>query len=79
MTTQKTRANDLFGSDGRPSHPTKFDKLLLQNCLEFGVTNQLTLFAIPAFVMANVQTTETTKPVSARNTSFEGGAQDFSC
>lgn len=69
-----SQADGLFGSDGRPGHPTKFSKLLLQNCLEFGLTDRLTLFAIPAFVVANVQTKET-KPVSARNSSFEGGAR----
>ncbi len=69
-----SQASMMFGADGRPSRATKFSKSLLQNCLEYGLTDHLTLFAIPAAVMANVQA-PATKPIIARDSSVEAGAR----
>lgn len=69
-----SQASIMFGSDGRASRPTKFGKSLLQNSLEYGLTDHLTLFATPAVVMANVQEPGT-RPVAARDTSVEAGAR----
>lgn len=69
-----SQADRSFTSNGRASIPTKFNKTLLQNTFEYGLTNYLTLFATPAYVIANVATP--TVPLShAENTSVEFGGR----
>jgi hypothetical protein len=69
-----SQASMMFGFDGRATVPTKFSKSLLQNTLEYGLTDWATLFATPAFVIANVQT-PAMKAVAVRNSSLEAGAR----
>ena len=72
--TTQSQASTSFDAHGRASVPTTFSKLLFQNCLEYGLTNAITLFVTPAYVMARVQTP--TVPLTvANNTSFEAGAR----
>jgi len=72
--TTVSEARASFGSNGQGSTPTKFKKLLLQNTLEFGLTDRVTLFATPAFVIASIQE-PAAKTSSAQNASFEAGAR----
>lgn len=70
----QSQAGSSFDAAGRPSVPTTFTKLLLQNTFEYGLTSAITLFATPAYVMAKVQTP--TVPLTiARDASFEAGAR----
>ncbi|HEY4941962.1 MAG TPA: hypothetical protein VII56_11105 [Rhizomicrobium sp.] len=70
----QSQAGRSFDAAGRPSVPTTFTKLLLQNTFEYGLTSAITLFATPAYVMAKVQTP--TVPLTiARDASFEAGAR----
>lgn len=69
-----SQADQSFASDGSANIPTKFNKTLIQNTFEYGVTNYLTVFATPAYVMANVAT-PTVALTHAQNTSVEAGAR----
>jgi hypothetical protein len=69
-----TEASMIYGSGGHASVPTKFSKSLLQNSLEYGLTDRVTLFAMPAFVIANAQA-PATQAVSARGSSVEAGVR----
>ncbi len=72
--TIESEASRSFGSDGRASVPTTYNKLLVQNYFEYGLTNAITLFATPVYVIAKVETP--TVPLTvAHNTSIEGGAR----
>jgi hypothetical protein len=73
-TTTQSNASLSFDSHGRADVPTVFNKLLVQNNFEYGLTNAITLFATPAYASARIQTP--TVPLTvARNTSFEAGAR----
>lgn len=68
--TTESSAAASFDAHGRPDTPTGFSKLLVQNCLEYGVTGYLTLFATPGYAMAHAQ------PFAAvSSTSIEAGAR----
>ena len=69
-----TQADALFDGNGRARVPTKFNKELLQNTFEYGLTDRITLFATPAYVVASVQA-PATETISAQNTSFEAGTR----
>ncbi|HXC57311.1 MAG TPA: hypothetical protein VNU97_18565 [Rhizomicrobium sp.] len=72
--TTQSQASTSFDAHGRAAIQTNFSKLLLQNCLEYGLSNSVTLFAIPNYVTAHVQTP--TVPLTvAHNASFEAGAR----
>ena len=72
--TTQSEASSSFDAHGRASIPTTFNKLLIQNNFEYGLTNAITLFVTPAFVTARVKTP--TVPLTvASNTSFEAGAR----
>ncbi|MEJ0025851.1 MAG: hypothetical protein WDN01_07480 [Rhizomicrobium sp.] len=72
--TTQSSAGTGFDAKGHASVPTRFNKLLVQNCLEYGLTDYLTLFATPDYVLAHVRPTALA-PERVRNTSFEGGAR----
>jgi cellulose synthase/poly-beta-1,6-N-acetylglucosamine synthase-like glycosyltransferase len=67
-------ANASFGSEGRASAPIKFRKLLTQNTVEYGLIDDVTLFATPAYVVAS-QASSADKPIKAAGSSFEAGAR----
>ena len=70
----QSQASSSFDASGRPGVPTVFNKLLLQNTFEYGLTSAITLFATPTYVIARVQTP--TVPLTvARDASFEAGAR----
>lgn len=70
----QSSASMLFDDAGRAAIPTVFKKQLFQNTFEYGLTNALTLFATPAYVMAKVETPAV--PLTrANNASFEAGAR----
>jgi hypothetical protein len=73
-TTTTSEASASFAANGHASIPTRFSKLLVQNCLEYGLTNAITLFATPAYVVARVQTPSLAL-TTAHNTSVEAGAR----
>ncbi len=69
-----SQADRSFDSAGHPTVPTRFNKLLFQNCFEYGLTNALTLFAIPAYVIGDSETP--TEPYAkVQNASVEAGAR----
>jgi hypothetical protein len=70
--TTQSSAGMSFDGHGRAVLPTSFNKLLVQNCIEYGLTDYLTLFATPDYVMAHVRSLAAQ---SVRNSSFEGGAR----
>jgi protein XagA len=72
MTT--SQSSMMFDRHGQANLRTTFNKSLLQNCLEYGLADTVTIFATPAFAVARVQT-PTTMPVSARNSSIEAGVR----
>jgi len=69
-----SQADRSFDSGGRADLPARFDKLLVQNCYEYGLTNALTLFAIPAYVVADVRT-PSAGLTRVQNSSVEAGAR----
>jgi len=70
--TTGSSAGLSFDSHGRAVLPTVFNKLLVQNCIEYGLTDYLTLFATPDYVMARVRPAASQ---NVHNSSFEGGAR----
>ena len=69
-----SQANESFGSDGKANVPTRYNKTLIQNTFEYGISRYLTLFATPAYVVANV-VTPTVPLTHAHNTSVEAGGR----
>jgi hypothetical protein len=67
-----SQADQSFAANGSASIPTKYNKTLIQNTFEYGLTNYLTLFATPAYASANVAT-PTASLTHAENTSIEAG------
>jgi hypothetical protein len=72
--TTLSMATTIFASHGHAATPTKFHKYLVQNTVEYGLTNGITLFATPDLVTVSSQTGATT-PTSARGSSVEAGAR----
>jgi hypothetical protein len=66
-------ADKAFG-DGGHSTQVRFSKTLVQNSIEYGLTNRLTLFVTPDYVMAREQT-PTLTPTTADDVSVEAGAR----
>ncbi|MBL6854432.1 MAG: hypothetical protein ISS15_03050 [Alphaproteobacteria bacterium] len=73
-TATASQADWSFAPNGDATIPTRFNKILLQNTFEYGPTGYLTLFATPAYVVANV-TTPTRQLSHVQNTSIEAGAR----
>src|SRR6185437_7786855 len=72
--TTQSSAELSFDSKGHADLPASFNKLLIQNCIEYGLTGYLTLFATPSFVLARVQPAAGAA-TRVNNSSFEGGAR----
>ena len=72
--TTLSMASQSYASNGHASTPTKFQKFLVQNTVEYGLTDNVTLFATPAYVVASVQT-GSTPATNARTSSVEAGAR----
>jgi hypothetical protein len=72
--TIESSAQWSFDNRGRRNVATSFGKVLLQDRIEYGATGWLTLFVVPGYVTAHVQT-PTTPLTRAANFSFEGGAR----
>ncbi len=72
--TTQSSAGLSFDRHGHAVLPTGFNKLLVQNCIEYGLTDYLTLFATPDYVMAHVGPAAPTAQ-NVHNSSFEGGAR----
>ncbi|MEI9992098.1 MAG: hypothetical protein WDM86_18930 [Rhizomicrobium sp.] len=70
----QSSAGLAFDRHGRADIVTGFNKLLVQNCIEYGLTDYLTLFATPDYVLAHVRPTALAA-ARVRNSSFEGGAR----
>jgi cellulose synthase/poly-beta-1,6-N-acetylglucosamine synthase-like glycosyltransferase len=69
-----SRADRSFDTTGRASVPTRFNKLLIQNCYEYGLTSALTVFATPAYVV--VQAESAPRPrARLQSSSLEAGAR----
>lgn len=66
-------ASRAFGDGGAPDAGVKFSKTLMQNWLEYGLTDAVTLFAAPEYVIANSDTGNGL--VRARSASVEGGVR----
>ncbi|HEY0105454.1 MAG TPA: hypothetical protein VGB91_05165 [Rhizomicrobium sp.] len=72
-TTQST-ASMSFDDRGRARLPTGFNKLFLQNTLEYGATGALTLFATPNYISARVVSPNAV-PFKASSVSLEAGGR----
>ena len=72
--TTLSMANTSFASNGHGSAPAKFRKYLVQNTIEYGLTDGITLFTTPAYVVASSQTTSS-RPINAHGSSLEAGAR----
>jgi hypothetical protein len=72
--TIESSASTGFDHRGKRDVATSFGKVLVQNWIEYGATGWLTLFVVPNYVTAHVQT-PTTPLTRAANFSFEGGAR----
>jgi hypothetical protein len=72
--TTESSASLSFDSKGHATLPTRFSKTLVQNCLEFGLTGYLTLFATPDYVVAHVRQSSGFA-FDVNNTSFEAGGR----
>ena len=73
-TSTQSQAGSSFDSQGRAVVPTKFDKLLLQNTFEYGVTSAITVFVTAAYATGTIQT-PFVPLTTARDASFEGGVR----
>lgn len=70
----ESSATEYFDTKGHRTGPTTFHKLLFQNCVEYGLTGYLTLFATPDYVQAQVRANGLPTQ-SVHNASFEGGGR----
>lgn len=52
--TTASRASQRFDRNGSPSVKTTFNKLLIENWMEYGVTDADTVFVAPEYVMADM-------------------------
>ncbi len=73
--TTESAAGVSFDRHGHADLPTSFNKLLIQNCLEYGLTDYLTLFATPDYVIAHVRQAPALPVAHVSNSSFEAGAR----
>lgn len=72
--TTLSSARTSFSSDRHAAALTKFRKLLSQNTVEYGLSDEITLFATPAYVTAS-QSASTDKVIRAAGNSIEAGAR----
>lgn len=64
-----SRATGRFDSAGRASEKTDFDKLTVENTTEYGLTDAVTIYADPQWVIADMD------GAKFRSTSVEAGAR----
>ncbi len=69
-----SKASRRFDNSGKPSQKTLFDKTLVQNCFEYGLTDAVTLYAAPEYVMAQ-SGGEGQATIRARSAAVEAGAR----
>lgn len=69
-----SRATQKFDSSGTPVGKVVFNKLLVQNWAEYGLTDAVTLFAAPEYVVAETDLNHR-GVVSVRSASVEAGAR----
>jgi len=69
-----SRASRRFDNTGKPSQQVAFDKLFVQSCFEYGLTNAVTLFAAPEYVMAQ-SGGEGQATIRARSAAVEAGVR----
>ena len=69
-----SRASKSFDEAGKPTHEVLFYKIFMQNSIEYGLTDAVTLFAAPEYV--TVQSAEKGQAITrARDTAVEAGAR----
>ncbi len=73
-TMTQSQASASFDPKGRAAVPTKFDKLLLQNTFEYGLTGAITLFATAAYTTGRIQIS-IAPAIKASDSSLEAGAR----
>jgi protein XagA len=66
-----SRATRRFDDNAAPSEKIAFDKLLAQSWMEYGLTDAVTLFAAPEYILAN--SGSSSGVVHARTSSVEAG------
>ena len=71
--TTMSSARAIFGAKEKTPSPVNFHKFLTQNTFEYGLTDNITLFATPAYVTAVEQTNG--KATRASGNSLEAGAR----
>ena len=69
-----SRASRYFDDDGRASEKASFRKLFTQNWMEYGLTDAVTLFAVPEYVVAEIGS-DTEQIKRTRAAAVEGGAR----
>ena len=69
-----SRASRRFDGTGKPSQKMVFDKLFAQNSFEYGLTNAVTLYAAPEYVMAQ-SGGDGQATVRARSAAVEAGVR----
>lgn len=74
-TTTQSQASRSFDEQGHAALPTKFNKLLFQNCLEYGLTSAVTLFATAGYATGSIETQVPPLTTKARDSSIEAGAR----
>lgn len=67
-----SKASHGFDDKGRPADEIVFSKMLVQNWMEYGLTDALTLFAVPEYVTAETDM-DRRDPRSVHSASFEAG------
>jgi len=72
--TTLSSARTSFSGARHTAGLTKFRKLLSQNTVEYGLSDDITLFATPAYVTAS-QSSSTDKVIRAAGNSIEAGAR----
>ncbi len=70
-----SRAVRNFDQTGKPKQKILFNKVLTQNCVEYGLTNAVTLFIAPEYVSAQSNMSGGAHVTQTRNVAVEGGAR----
>ena len=69
-----SKATRRFDGTSKPSQNVVFEKLLVQNSFEYGLTNAVTLYAAPEYVMAQ-SAGEGQATIRARSAAVEAGVR----
>jgi hypothetical protein len=69
-----SKASRRFDGAGKPSQRVVFDKLLVQNSFEYGLTNAVTLYVAPEFVTAH-SAGDGQATIRARSAAVEAGVR----